>query len=269
MISPPTIALLTDFGLDDWYVGTMHGVIRRIAPQAAVINLCHNIPSQNVRSAAFALECSCRYFPDRTVFCCVVDPGVGTGRSVICATDGRYTYVAPDNGLLTLAAHRAGAEWFAWRATNARYFLPDVSATFQGRDIFAPLSAHLAKGVPIGSVGEAIDRIERFAISEVRISTDDRNLKGEVAHIDRFGNLITNIEEKHLESIDASPPVDLMLDVKGRKITGLAKTFADRAVGEPLFYWGSSGYLEIAINQGCARDEFAAALQTPVLLYLT
>ena len=170
MTSIPTIALLTDFGQEDWFVGTMHGVIQRIAPKARVIDLCHNIPHQDVRAAAFVLDCSYRYFPDQTVFCCVVDPGVGTERDAVCATVGRYCYVAPDNGLLSRLAERTAPSKII-HIKEPKYWLQPLSATFHGRDIMAPVAAHLSLGLDPGLLGPVADRLLELHWPEVRVSS--------------------------------------------------------------------------------------------------
>ncbi|GAB4318582.1 MAG: SAM-dependent chlorinase/fluorinase [Candidatus Sumerlaeia bacterium] len=270
MASYPTIALLTDFGQHDWFVGVMHGVIRRIAPPVRVIDLCHNVPPQDVRTAAFVLDCSYQYFPDRTVFCCVVDPGVGTERAALCATDGRFCFVAPDNGLLTLVMQRAGAGWSAWKATNQRFFLPAVSATFQGRDVFSPLAAHLAMGTSLTDIGERVDSIATLSVSRPRLSEDRLAVEGEVAYVDQFGNLITTIQRQDAEgfpgNLRASHNWELL--VNGRRLKGLARTFGELPAGEALFYWGSADYLEIGVNHGSAQQLFGAKPGTPVRLEL-
>lgn len=270
MATHPTIALMTDFGKADWFVGTMHGVIRRTAPLSRVIDLCHNIAPHDISGAAFVLDCSYQFFPDRTVFCCVVDPGVGTERGVMCATDGRYCFVAPDNGILTHVAQRAGENWKMWRATNPRYFLPAVSATFQGRDVFAPLAAHLVMGVQLSEIGEPVDSMQKLELHIVRLSDDRLALEGEVCHVDQFGNLITNIHRQDAAEFKGNLKAqhNWILQVNGTELKGLARTFGECKPGDPLFYWGSAEYLEVAVNRGHANEVFNADIGSKVRLTL-
>lgn len=263
------IALLTDFGTRDWYVGAMKGVIRQISTEADIIDLSHHAPGYEIRTGAMMLASAYTYYPEKTVFCCVIDPGVGSDRPVLIASDERYTFVAPDNGLLTMVAKDLAPGWRVYKATNRDYFLDSISSTFHGRDIFAPVSAHLANGVRPDEIGEPYLALERFPWYDPRI-LDKSAIKGEIIYVDLFGNLFTNIKWSNLESMidGAGNPENWLLQINESSIRSLATTFSDRRAGEGLFYWGSSGYLEIAVNQGNAAEAFRAGVGTPVSLML-
>lgn len=248
----PLIALLTDFGEEDWYVASMKGVIGRLAPLASVIDITHQIPSYDVRAAAFALGACYQYFPEYTVFCAVVDPGVGSDRDVLCATDGRFLFVAPDNGILTLPALNAGERWRTYAVTDTDLFLPKVSSVFHGRDIFAPLAARLAGGASPANLGQPLAAPVLLPFPEPLLSAQG-TIGGEVLYVDRFGNLITNIKPGVTRAIQ-SDPQNWRLHIGSMEIVGLSATFASRKKGEFLFYWGSGEYLEIAVNQGNAAE---------------
>src|SRR5580658_2581819 len=197
-----TIAILTDFGYRDHYVGAMRGVIATIAPDARVIDLTHGIPPQQVIAGAIALRESWRYFPRRTIFLAVVDPGVGTARAPIAIeTRAGARFVGPDNGLLSLAANEAGP-WRAVKLAAPRYRLTKVSTTFHGRDIFAPAAAWLARGDQVAKLGPRLAKIHELQLPQPL--QDGRVLRGEVIYCDGFGNLVTNIDRAGLARFQAS-----------------------------------------------------------------
>ncbi len=246
------LALLTDFGTRDSYVGVMKGVILGIAPGVALVDLTHEIPPQNVRAAAYNLLVSYRYFPAGTVFCCVVDPGVGSQRRAVAVRAGAYTFVCPDNGLLTAVLNETPAA-HAVSLENPEYHLPHVSATFHGRDIFAPVAAHLARGVPLEALGPELDPGHLVRLDWPRPRpTADGGWEAVVVYADHFGNLVTNLPGHLL-----APPADAWrVDVGPLTISGVRRTFADVEVGEPVAYVGSSGFLELAVRQGNARRQW-------------
>ncbi|MCD6385351.1 SAM-dependent chlorinase/fluorinase [Candidatus Sumerlaeota bacterium] len=256
------IILMTDFGLDDWFVGTMKGVIKRIYPEAEVIDLCHNIPPGDIQSGALTLLFSYKYFPSGTVFCSVVDPGVGTERKALVATDREYLFTAPDNGLLGLIAERSEV-WEAYCIENKELILPVQSHTFHGRDIFAPASAYLAKGIPPSAFGTQIERFVSLSLPEPQKAGNI--ITGEVIYIDKFGNLITNI----LPALTLSGYnfESIKLTVGDTTIQGISTTFSDVQKGEPLMYIGSTGYLEIGINGGNAAQHWGLAVGSPVVIH--
>jgi len=249
--TPPPIVLLTDFGFRDSYVGVMKGVIKGICPDADVIDLSHNIMPQDVAEAAFVLASSYTYFPQETVFVNVVDPGVGSERKIVCMRTNKQFFLAPDNGLLSIVANQAKAEHFH-EVTNARYFLPEVSATFQGRDIFAPVAAHIASGVPITELGRPLKRIRQLKLRRP-IHTADGSLRGEIIYIDQFGNLVTNISERMLHATFRHNAKHIVVKVADTTIKGVLRTYSDVEQGQLLALIGSSGYLEIAVNGGSAE----------------
>jgi S-adenosylmethionine hydrolase len=255
----PTIALLTDFGTRDWFVGTMKGVIAGIAPAASIIDITHEVAPQSVREGAFALVASYRYFPASTVFCVVVDPGVGSEREAIVASDGRYFFVAPNNGVLSFVKRRA-ARWRAYKIEGERFVLPGASATFHGRDIFAPAAAHLALNRRPQLFGPALRDFVSIRFPEPAIQRGA--VRGKIIYIDRFGNVVTNILAGDLRRAGIA---EARLITVGRKqIFGIHTTYADVARGKPLAYWGSSEYLEIAVRDGSAARFFAAREGTSV-----
>ena len=247
----PTIALLTDFGLTDTYVGAMKGVIAGIAPGAIVIDLNHRIPPQDVAAGAYALLTSYADFPGGTVFCCVVDPEVGSGRDALAAQitsqGDTYWFVFPNNGLLTPVFGEVTLEAVV-SLENPEYHHKKASSTFHGRDIFAPVSAHLANGVELAALGTRRDpdRVRRLEWPEVVLI--EHGFEARVIHIDHFGNLVTNLKGGRLE-----PNAGVWTVVCGNVVIDrISATFADVKVNQPLAYIGSAGFLELAFRQGNA-----------------
>jgi S-adenosylmethionine hydrolase len=245
----PVIALLTDFGLHDHYVGAMKGVVLGICPDATLVDITHDIPPQDVATGALELAAAFRYFPAATVFLCVVDPGVGSTRRPIAAAAGEYFFVAPDNGLLSLAVGDAPA---VVELTNATYRLRDVSTTFEGRDRFAPAAAWLARGTALAELGPAVDTITRLALPAPRVWP--RAIAGEVVRVDRFGNLVTNIDVEAMAAIGESSRIDVMI---GDVPLPLVRTYTDVGDGALCALVGSSGYLEVACRGGSAANRLA------------
>jgi S-adenosylmethionine hydrolase len=244
------ITLLTDFGNAGAYVGIMHGVILRINPAATVVDVCHEVPPQNVRAGAFILSTAYSYFAPDTIHVVVVDPGVGSERQAIAVCTARGLFVAPDNGVLSYVLAREPVLQMV-QLTNAAYWLAPVSSTFHGRDVFAPVAAHLSLGVPLSELGCATDHAVRFPIPVAR-TAEGGTVHGEVLHVDRFGNLITNLTRELLP-----PGQQLQVQIAGRKVRGPAESYSQVTEGHLLALFGSSGYLEIAMRNGNA----AAALQ--------
>ncbi len=265
MADAPVIALLTDFGTRDPFAGIMKGVILGINPSAVIVDLGHDIEPGDVHSASFALRTAFPYFPKGTVFAVVVDPGVGTDRRAIAAEiDGR-TVVCPDNGLLSwvLRDYKLGS---AVELRESRFHLPNVSGTFHGRDIFAPVAAHLSKGVALSELGTPIDDPITFETPEA--SVRPQTIKGEVIYIDRFGNLITNIEREPLERwLSEQQGGRISVQLGSRDIEGISRTFGDVAAGHVVALVGGSGMLEIGINQGNAADYLGIGKGFPVMVY--
>ncbi|NOX97245.1 MAG: SAM-dependent chlorinase/fluorinase [Nitrospirae bacterium] len=245
------ITLLTDFGGKDSYVGVMKGVIQGINPQARVIDLCHEVPPQDIHSAAFLLKVSYKYFPRGTIHVIVVDPGVGSKRKIVCLKTSDYLFLAPDNGVLTPIRQEEKIEEIV-EVSRQRYFLKEVSRTFQGRDIFAPVAAHLSLGVNPSELGPKVSHFRDLKIPPVHFS--EKGLEGEIIYIDRFGNLITNITRADLRGLEKKiSGKGIRITVGGKEIRKINKSYAESQSGELLAIIGSSHYLEISLNQGNAR----------------
>jgi S-adenosyl-L-methionine hydrolase (adenosine-forming) len=240
------ITLTTDFGTEDWFVGTMKGVIASISPKTTVVDIGHAIASGDIRTGAFALAASYKYFPRGTVHVAIVDPGVGSHRRAISVQTERYFFVGPDNGVLSFALR--GEKIKAVRALeNEIYFLKPVSQTFHGRDVFAPVAAHLGRGVAIGKFGSTAPSFVRLEWPEPKAHAEW--IEGEVIYIDKFGNAITNIPAASL----ASPGCERYQIFRGRKqLCSLATHYQAVPVRRAVAVRGSSGYLEIAVNGGNA-----------------
>ena len=239
------IALLTDFGRQDPYVGVMKGVVLSFCPQAVIVDLCHEVPPQDVDAAAFFLRASAPYFPQGTLFVCVVDPGVGSGRRILWARTARHRFLAPDNGLLGWLK----APLLEVRSVEDRgLFLPEVSATFHGRDIFAPVAGRLAQGLPPGRLGPRIQVYERRPFPVPRKSA--RGVSGRILLVDRFGSAVTNLAAEHLGSAK-------FVSFKGRRLP-LRSHYAQAKPLEPLAIIGSSGCLELALRGGDFSRAFKA-----------
>lgn len=246
------ITLTTDFGIEDAYVGVMKGVILGLNPQATIVDLCHHIEPQNVLQAGFLLHTSYRYFPPGTIHLVVIDPGVGTGRKAILVSAAGSFFLAPDNGVLSYVMTENPA-FQACHLDNPEFWLPQVSATFHGRDIFAPVAAHLSLGVPPQKLGMSLASPLRRSLPLPR--QEKGQLHGQVLHVDRFGNLITNIPASQL------PSKDVKVVIEGRSLE-LRETYAQ---GEDLLaIIGSSGYVEVAQKDGHAARFLGVGMGCPV-----
>ncbi len=228
------ITLTTDFGLRDPYVGIMKGVILSIAPGASLVDITHEVGSHDVAEGAFALASAYRYFPPGTVHLGVVDPGVGTERRAIAASDGQQMFVGPDNGVLSLCLDKHAS---IHQLTNDANFLSSVSDTFHGRDVFAPVAARLASGTALETMGPPIRDLLTLTFGETPTAV----------HIDRFGNIVTSLRPEDLSSQSA-------LWISGTRIASLCSTYADGRPGELFMVVGSSGFIEVAMNRGAAAE---------------
>lgn len=250
------ITLLTDFGLEDTYVGVMKGVIACICPRAQVVDLCHQVPAQDIASAAFLLDISVNYFPAGTVHVAVVDPGVGTSRKPIALRTPNAFFVGPDNGIFTLVLQR----WKLLQAVcldNPHYHLQPPSATFHGRDIFSSVAAHIASGVPLEQLGSTLTRLQRLPFPRIRV--DWSGIRATVVYIDHFGNVITNLTRTDYETWcirwDVKEP---MVQVgHEQSLLPICRTYGDVPSGKPLTLFGSSERLEVAVNGGSAAQRFS------------
>jgi len=246
----PVIAFLTDFGLRDHYVGAMKGVALGICPDAALVDISHDIPAHDIAAGALELAASYRYFPPATVFVVVIDPGVGSKRRGIAAEAGDFRFVAPDNGVLGLALSEVPPRQIV-ELTEPRYARPTISRTFEGRDRFAPAAAWLASGVDIASLGPPAGSIQSLTMPQASVSEDA--IHGHIVRIDRFGNLITNIDRNIFSTLAGHG--GLTIRVGGRAISSVVSTYADVAPGDLCALFGSSDHLEIAVREGSAAAE--------------
>lgn len=254
MSDPPRIiTLTTDFGTSDAYVGVMKGVILGINPNVQIVDITHAVPPQDIHEAAFLIHSAYRYFPKGTIHVIVVDPGVGSDRrTIVCQTDGAF-FVCPDNGILTYLLQEVenGGEQSAdvVAIQNQVYCLPEVSQTFHGRDIFAPVAAHLSLGVPLDDIGPPVRDLVQLPIPDLKVS--DRKLTGQIIKIDSFGNAITNISETALTRLKSAPNYEITIgSIQLRRIN---RAYAESEIGESLAIIGSFGMLEIAVNGGSAE----------------
>ena len=246
------ITLTTDFGLKDPYVAEMKAVILNICPNAVIIDITHEIEKFNIRMGAYVLASAVPYFPEGSIHVAVVDPGVGTRRRPIVIQTKQSFFVGPDNGLLVLAAEKQGIMRMHELA-NPQFMLPKVSHTFHGRDVFAPAAAHLMNGVKLEEFGPEI----RKAVQPEFAKVTRRNgvLVGEVLHVDGFGNIITNINEK--EVAQSHVKAEVSVDLAGHKLKlKLCQAYGETKPHTPLALIGSHGFLEISINQGNAAKKF-------------
>lgn len=247
--STPIIALLSDFGLRDHYVGAMKGAILTVCPEAKLVDITHEIPAHDVLAGALTLEAAHEAFPRNSVFVAVVDPGVGSDRRAIALGTNDYVFVGPDNGVFTLIldAH-PGAR--AHLLANPLLARPTVSAVFHGRDLFGPAAAHLARGLRLEDAGPAVPEPVRLRLPAK--ARQDDGWKGAVLLVDRFGNLTTNLLAADLDALAGEAGARLEL-VAGGRVLPLVRTYSDVAPGEPCALVGSSGRVEIAVSRGRAE----------------
>ena len=249
----PIITLLTDFGTRDEYVGLMKGVILSINPSATIVDITHRIDSQDITQAAYAIRSAYRYFPSGSVHLVVVDPGVGTERSMLALEMENQYFVAPDNGVLTLLFNEEAVSALI-NLTNSTYFLETVSRTFHGRDIFAPVGAHLTRGVTLHEMGDTISLSEVVRLENLNPCVSaNGEIAGIIVAIDHFGNLITNIDfqllaPNHLPGSTRK----VRIRIGSHYINGIGETYENGAPNIPLALIGSRGFLEIAVNRGRA-----------------
>lgn len=251
----PLITLTTDFGTQDGYVGAMKGVILSLAAPVRIVDITHDVAPHDIGAAAFALAQSAPYFPDGTIHVAVVDPGVGGRRRGVVIDDGRHLYVGPDNGVFALVAPAPRA---AYEIALAHFRRADVSATFHGRDVFAVAAARLASGALPQEAGPAVTLEGKLATMTAKAAKPGE-VAGQVVHIDRFGNLITDIPAARL-------PARAVVRVVRLRIPRLSRVFEDVAVGRVLAYVGSAGVLEIAVREGSAAKKLRLGRGAPVVV---
>jgi S-adenosylmethionine hydrolase len=254
------ITLTTDFGTTDHFAGTMKGVILGVQPAAQVVDITHEVQAFEVPDGAFTIAQAYRYFPKRTIHVVVVDPGVGSTRRPILAEMAGQFFIAPDNGVLSIVFAQGKPK--VRHITNQRYFLKPVSRTFHGRDVFAPVAAHLASGVAPARFGKLID--DYLQLTFHRPTQTGKNAwTGTVLKVDRFGNLITNLHLDDFPNLRIRP---FRLLAGRQPITRLALTFTESSPGELFVLVGSSGYLEVATNQASAAKQLGCGAGAPIEL---
>ena len=246
-MATPLVTLTTDFGLSDHYVGVMKGGILGICPRAQIVDISHNVKPFQIAEAAYVIAQAYREFPRKTVHVVVVDPGVGTSRRPILMEAAGQYFVAPDNGALAMVYAREKCKVRV--ISNDKYFRQPVSATFHGRDIFAPVAAHVAAGERPSRMGRIIEDYLRPGFDKHR-RTSEQTWTGQVLHIDRFGNIVTNFRATDFPTLKK-----FSLIVGSRQVSVLARNYAQCGPGELFAIEGSSSYLEISVNQGSAAKQ--------------
>jgi S-adenosylmethionine hydrolase len=264
LVIHPTVALLTDFGTRDHYVGAVRGAILAVCPGATLVDIAHDVPAHDVAEGAYLLGAAFPSFPPATVFLAVVDPGVGSERRGLAVEAGGYRFVGPDNGILSfvLAEHHDAR---VRELTNRGLFRPRVSPTFHARDVFGPVAGHLAQGLPLDLVGPPVaDPRTLPAPPLVRRSAAE--WEATVIHVDRFGNLTTNCREGQVEAVLEAVGGDLaaLVVVVEGMVLPLVRTYADVSEGEACALIGSSRRLEVAVNRGSASRLLGAGKGSPV-----
>ncbi|MEE9496701.1 MAG: SAM-dependent chlorinase/fluorinase [Desulfobacterales bacterium] len=253
------ITILSDFGGDDEYVGVMKGVILSICPSVSIVDITHQIDPQDIAQTAYLIPASYHFFPEGTVHLIVVDPGVGGQRDILALDHAGHVFIAPDNGVLTLLMNREKSDTIV-HIHNADYFLKPVSATFHGRDIFAPIGAHIVNGTGLEDLGTKIDIEDIVHLGDLNCRlSESGELVGKIISIDRFGNLITNVDSNSLTTLRQNDAENrLQIRISTHVISDLSDTYASAAPGSPLALIGSRNYLEIAVNCGSAEQHFKA-----------
>ena len=249
----PLLTFISDFGNADWFVGVVHGVVYELCPDARIADLTHSISPGDVGSAAFVLEAAAPDFPHGTIHLAVVDPGVGTNRLALAVAAHGQLFVGPDNGVLDWAFQDPKAR--ARALVEDKFFRTPVSRTFHGRDVFAPVAAHLGCGVPLEAFGPAVEAPARRVRPDPIVR--DGQLIGRVAYLDRFGNALTDLTTRAItEAFPDARPTQLIVEVVDRRITGIGRSYGDAPIGTLMALIGSSGRLEIAEVGGSAATRF-------------
>jgi S-adenosyl-L-methionine hydrolase (adenosine-forming) len=258
----PIIALLSDFGSRDHYAGVMKGVILSICPEAMLVDVSHDLPAHDIPFAALELAATYKYFPVGTIFLAVVDPGVGTSRRGLAAEAGDWRFVAPDNGVLTAVFQDVPPKKVV-ELTERRFARPTVSRTFEGRDRFAPAAAWIAKSTQLQAFGRIVTDYQVLDLPRPRF--EDGVLRGSVVRVDRFGNVVTNLDRRSCERL-ADGTRGLQLTVRGQSIARLVSTYSDIAPGEIGALFGSTDHLECAAHAASAAEQLGVAVGDPVEL---
>ena len=257
------ITLTTDFGLQDEFVGVMKGVIYSKCPSAQVIDISHGIGAQNITRAAYLISSSFHYFPQGTIHVIVVDPGVGSSRKVVLVKAAGQLFLVPDNGVATLLFPLASE---GYEVSNHDLFLVPTSSTFHGRDIFAPVAAHLACGLPVNKVGPLVELESLVRLPLAPPVVNGETLTGKVIDIDHFGNLITNIDYERAGRFCADDFDNVSVYIGSIQIHSISISYSTVPVGEAVALFGSRNFLEIGINQKNAAEKFKLGLDSAVYL---
>jgi S-adenosyl-L-methionine hydrolase (adenosine-forming) len=258
MMKPGILTLTTDFGIGGSYVAALKGVLLDLAPATQFVDVCHTISPQNILEGGFVLAAIVDVFPKGTVHLAVVDPGVGTERRLIAVSVADQWFVLPDNGLITGVA-RGRTPSGIWEITNPAIRRSVVSATFHGRDILAPASAHLIRGGDPAELGPS--RTKFITLRNFEPTADQEGFVGEVIFRDAFGNLITNVNADHLAN---SPRDSWTIEIAGERIEGILRTYGERPAGTLIALVGSSGWVEVAVVNGDAGRQLTAGAGTTV-----
>jgi S-adenosylmethionine hydrolase len=263
-LANPLITLLTDFGDRDWFVASMKGVILTINPSVTIVDLSHQIGPHQIDEAGYFLKSCYREFPEGAIHVVVVDPGVGSARRPLIAKSERYFFLSPDNGLLThILAEDSTME--VREIENKEYRLTSAGRTFDGRDLFAPAAAWLSRQQPFPSFGRLIDDCKTFRISKPK--WEARALVGEIVHVDRFGNLISNLTSHHADEVreatKRSPP---LIRIAGHTVDGLVGSYAEGSTDEPSALINSNGTVEVFIKEGSAAQRLKAGCGMEIIL---
>ena len=253
------ITIVSDFGLRDEYAGVVKGVILSICPSVSIVDITHQIDPQDVAQAAYLIPSFYRFFPQGTVHLIVVDPGVGGERDILAVNHRGHVFIAPDNGVLTLLMSRGKSDAIV-RLTNADYFLKSVSTTFHGRDIFAPIGAHIISGTALEDLGTKLKWEDIIHLEDLNCrQSETGELFGRIISIDCFGNLTTNIDSKALKALCPTElKKNLQIRIGAHEIFGLGDCYSNAEFHTPLALIGSRDYLEIAVNCGSAEKYFKA-----------
>ncbi len=262
---PPIITLTTDYGTSDHYVGAMKGAILSISPHVAIVDITHEVPAHDVREAGWALRNAFPTFPRGTIHIAVADPGVGTARRPIVAATEGYYFVGPDNGVFSFA-FEVEAPTQVITITAPHYLRSTVSATFHGRDVFAPVAAHLARGIDISNFGEPVTDYVSLDLPKPKVAPDG-SVRAAVAHVDRFGNVVLNVPRSALEELKERLGASGFAAVAGAaQVTASFGTYGQAPAGSPFLLYNSSDMVEIAANQARAGDLLKLRAGDPVVL---
>lgn len=249
-MNTPLIALMTDFGEDDFFVPSLKGTILKINPLARIVDITHHVRSFDIQSASFILFSCYKYFPEKTIFLIVIDPGVGSSRRILLVESEKYYFIAPDNGVLSLVLEEEKLGQII-EIANKAYFLPERGTTFEARDRMAPVAASLSKGVSCREFGPEVTKYQRLELKKP--VEKDKEIAGHILYTDKFGNLITNIPEGMVEKLQKKDKEkELRLCIKEKEISSVSQSYSSVEKGQLLFLVGSLSLIEIAANADSA-----------------